>query len=70
MVNGTTTNLAPRNIKDARDRILKTFDEMIGRCVGEGKNPYTVNVISYSGHGITYEGDAVAVIPDNINGQN
>jgi hypothetical protein len=43
---------------------------MIGRCVGVGKNPYTVNIISYSGHGITYEGDAVAVIPDNINGSN
>ena len=28
-----------------------------------GKNPYTVNVITFSGHGITHEGDAIAVIP-------
>jgi hypothetical protein len=36
---------------------------MLGRCIGEGKNPYTVNVITFSGHGLTVDGDAIAVIP-------
>jgi hypothetical protein len=36
---------------------------MINRCIGDGQNPYTVNVISFSGHGIHIEGDAIAVIP-------
>ncbi len=68
-MNGEPKEEVPKNIKGARDKILKKFDEMLGRCVGEGKNPYTVNVITYSGHGITYKGDAIAVIPDNINEQ-
>jgi hypothetical protein len=42
---------------------------MIARCTGEGKNPYTVNVITFSGHGITVDGDAIAVIPDIIGGE-
>jgi hypothetical protein len=37
---------------------------MISRCDGKGKNPFIVNVITYSGHGITYDGDAIAVIPE------
>jgi hypothetical protein len=48
---------------------LKVFEEMMGRSLGEGKNPYTVNVISFSGHGITVEGDAIAVIPEINGGQ-
>ena len=31
---------------------------------GWGRNPYTVNVITFSGHGITFDGDAIAVIPE------
>ena len=41
---------------------------MMGLSIGEGYNPYTVNVISFSGHGVTVEGDAIAVIPE-INGE-
>ncbi len=26
-------------------------------------NPFTVNVISFSGHGLTFDGDAIGVIP-------
>ena len=32
-------------------------------CGGYGTNPFTVNVISYSGHGFTCQGDTIAVIP-------
>ena len=39
---------------------------MLKKCIGEGSNPYTVNVISFSGHGINVEGDAIAVIPENL----
>jgi hypothetical protein len=31
---------------------------------GAGKNPYTVNVFTFSGHGVDFEGDAIAVIPE------
>ena len=33
------------------------------RSLGIGANPFTVNVISYSGHGFTCEGQTIAVIP-------
>lgn len=36
---------------------------MINTCDGKGINPFVVNVITYSGHGITFEGDEIAVIP-------
>ncbi len=29
-------------------------------------NQYKVNVITFSGHGIAVEGDAIAVIPQNV----
>lgn len=43
---------------------------MIGRCHGYGDNPWVLNVITFSGHGYTYKGDAIAVIPeiDETNG--
>ena len=41
-------------------------DEMLGRCSGIGENPYSVNVITFSGHGITFDGDAIAVIPELV----
>lgn len=37
---------------------------MISMCRGIGYNPYIVNVITYSGHGITFQGDAIAAIPE------
>lgn len=37
---------------------------MISNCDKIGKNPFTVNIITYSGHGITFDGDAIAAIPE------
>lgn len=37
---------------------------MYDGCSWLGNNPYTVNVITFSGHGITFRGDAIAVIPE------
>ena len=38
---------------------------MLNKCDGKGKlNPYVVNVVTFSGHGITFDGDAIAVIPE------
>lgn len=32
---------------------------------GQGQqNPLRVNVITFSGHGFTYDGDSIAVIPE------
>jgi hypothetical protein len=40
---------------------------MLSACTGFGRNPYVVNFITFSGHGITYEGEAIAVIPEYEN---
>jgi len=40
---------------------------MLVICNGKGNNPYIVNVITYSGHGITFEGDTIGVIPEYEN---
>ena len=40
---------------------------MFNNCAGKGNNPYVVNVITFSGHGITFDGDAIAVIPEYLN---
>ena len=37
---------------------------MLSRCDGIGENPFVVNFITFSGHGITFDGDAIAVIPE------
>ena len=37
---------------------------MLNRSDGVGENPYVVNFITFSGHGITFEDDAIAVIPE------
>jgi hypothetical protein len=37
---------------------------MLLRCDGIGENPFVVNFITFSGHGITFDGDAIAVIPE------
>lgn len=41
---------------------------MYQQCSGTGFDPYTVNVISFSGHGINFDGDAIAVIPQFTDG--
>ena len=43
---------------------MNKFEEFYKRTPGAGKNPYTVNVFTFSGHGIEYDGDAIAVIPE------
>ena len=52
------------NQKGLRDKIIKAADDLLARCSGLGNNPYSVNVITYSGHGITFDGDAIAVVPE------
>ena len=47
-----------------RKKILKIAEKMEKNCIGEGNNPYSVNVVTFSGHGFTYDGDAIAVIPE------
>ena len=48
-----------------RNKIVEQLDLMYSRCDGYGKNPFTVNVITFSGHGLTYiNGDAIAAIPE------
>jgi hypothetical protein len=37
---------------------------MVNKCDGKGINPFIVNVITYSGHGIHFDGDAIAAIPE------
>jgi hypothetical protein len=53
----------PIRKKDYRKEFLEATDNLYNNCRGAGKNPYTVNVITFSGHGITYGGDAIAIIP-------
>ncbi len=36
---------------------------MYDSSLGKGQNPFTVNVVTYSGHGFTFGGDAIAAIP-------
>ena len=45
------------------------IDKMYQSCSGIGANPYTVNVISFSGHGIHFDGDAIALMPYCNDGQ-
>jgi ribosomal protein L24 len=42
---------------------------MLSICNGKGLNPYVVNVITFSGHGITYKDDAIAVITEHQKGK-
>ena len=41
---------------------------MYSRCRSDdfGENPFVVNVVTYSGHGITFDGDAIAAIPEYL----
>ncbi len=43
---------------------------MIKICGGIGYNPFIVNVVTFSGHGITFKGDAIAAIPEYIDKDN
>jgi hypothetical protein len=47
-----------------RNQIIDELGVMLKTCDGRGKNPYIVNVITFSGHGISYNGDDLAAIPE------
>ncbi len=53
-----------------RTKIINELERLVSKCDGIGKNPFVVNVITYSGHGITFEGDSIAVIPEYEEGKN
>ena len=42
------------------------FDEIQKSCSGIGNNPFCVNFITITCHGITADGDAIAVIPEKL----
>ena len=46
-----------------RDKITQKLDEIYSNKNENKENPFKVNVISFSGHGITFDGDAIGVIP-------
>ncbi len=46
-----------------RENILTQIERIINGSSRKGINPYKVNVITFSGHGIAVNGDAIAVIP-------
>jgi hypothetical protein len=50
-----------------KNRIDDQLQSMLNKCDGKGNNPFVVNVITYSGHGITHESDAIAVVPEYQN---
>lgn len=47
-----------------RTRIVNELEEFYSSTPGIGKNPYTVNVITFSGHGYDHEGEAIAVVAE------
>lgn len=52
------------NQVNLRKKILDKLEKMYSECDGWGNNPFSVNVITFTGHGITFDGDAIAVIPE------
>ena len=56
--------IVDNNLSEMHKRTLNMTDIMYDRIISIGENPYSVNLITYSGHGITFGGDAIAVIPD------
>jgi hypothetical protein len=52
-----------------RYKILDLLKTMHSKCDGDGFNPFTVNVVTFSGHGITFDGDAIAAIPEYLEEQ-
>ncbi len=47
-----------------RRKIIDNLEEFYSSTPGRGKNPYTVNVITFSGHGYDHEGESIAVIAE------
>jgi hypothetical protein len=45
-------------------KILSKLDDMNKKCDGLGNNPFVVNVVTFTGHGITFNDDAIALIPE------
>ncbi len=56
--------------KNLRKKIIKQLEIIQQKSDGIGYNPFVVNVITFAGHGITYDGDAIAVIPEYKDQQN
>ena len=46
-----------------RKKTIQHLEELHKNSLGKGKNQYTVNIVTYSGHGTRYGGDDIAVIP-------
>ena len=44
----------PIHLFNAREKILEKLDEMYSKTNGEGTYPWNVNVVTFSGHGITF----------------
>ena len=43
---------------------MKQIDDCYNRINPYARLPYSVNVITFSGHGIQVDGEAIAVIPE------
>jgi hypothetical protein len=57
------TDETKQSIKESRTKTLNMLEEMQKSCSGIGINPYSVNLITVTCHGIISEGDAIAVVP-------
>lgn len=51
--------------KNFSNRVIQKIEQVYKNCAGVGNNPYTVNIISFCGHGITYNNDNIAVLVDS-----
>ena len=51
------------NRSNAREKAIKKLEELYISTLGYDRGPLFVNVVTFSGHGITFDGDAIAVIP-------
>jgi hypothetical protein len=58
-----TDTLKQDDIK-MRSKIIDELEDFFQSTPGRGKNPYTVNVITFSGHGYDHEGESIAVITE------
>ena len=50
-----------------RAKIIDELQRLESKLDGRGNNPFVVNVITFSGHGISFGGEAIAVIPEYEN---
>lgn len=46
---------------------MQQIEVLFNSTLSIGKNPFTVNVISFSGNGFHYNGDEIGIIPDKNN---